>query len=196
MFLNLESIAELSAHPDRIMVVNPPDGTDLKQNCRSTDFYKKGMLINSAPLPTSTYGTSSLGRSRSLQEEDFGLMLSKKKCLEWGEHGQKRFSSGRHQIDVEVKVSRALEKVATEFSGRCMQKKPDVFPSIGGRKVEQRQQILEVSDITPSSEQIKFLEGQVEFEVEFQMSMIGDDSDLLMGLKMTGMFDLSNMALI
>ncbi|ESK81793.1 putative aryl-alcohol dehydrogenase [Moniliophthora roreri MCA 2997] len=77
-----------------------------------------------------------------------------------------------------------------------MQKKPDVFPSIGGRKVEQRQQILEVSDITPSSEQIKFLEGQVEFEVEFQMSMIGDDSDLLMGLKMTGMFDLSNMALI
>ncbi|ESK89148.1 putative aryl-alcohol dehydrogenase [Moniliophthora roreri MCA 2997] len=77
-----------------------------------------------------------------------------------------------------------------------MQKRTRVFPIIGGRKVEKLQQNLEVSDITPPSQQIKFLESQIEFEVGFQTSMMGDGSDIFMNLKMTGTFDLSDMVLI
>ncbi|ESK90213.1 putative aryl-alcohol dehydrogenase [Moniliophthora roreri MCA 2997] len=119
------------------------------------------------------------------------------KRLDSGEQGRKVFSSEWKRNDAEVKVSRALEKVANEVGAKSitsvaiayvMQKTTHVFPIIGGRKVEQLQQNLEALDITLSAEQIKFLESQVDFEVGFPMSMIGDGSDMFIGMKMAGTF--------
>uniref|UniRef100_A0A0W0FQG7 Uncharacterized protein n=1 Tax=Moniliophthora roreri TaxID=221103 RepID=A0A0W0FQG7_MONRR len=70
------------------------------------------------------------------------------------------------------------------FCGHRMQKRTRVFPIIGGRKVEKLQQNLE------------FLESQIEFDDEFQTSMMGDGSGIFMGLKMAGAFNLSDMVLI
>uniref|UniRef100_A0A0W0FIF0 NADP-dependent oxidoreductase domain-containing protein n=1 Tax=Moniliophthora roreri TaxID=221103 RepID=A0A0W0FIF0_MONRR len=70
------------------------------------------------------------------------------KRLESGEQGRKVFSSEWMRNDVEVKVSRALEKVAAEVGATSiasvaiaymMQNTTHVFPIIGGRKVEQLQ---------------------------------------------------------
>ncbi|ESK92592.1 putative aryl-alcohol dehydrogenase [Moniliophthora roreri MCA 2997] len=63
-----------------------------------------------------------------------------------------------------------------------------VFPIIGDRKVEQLQRNLEALDITLSDEQVKFLESQAEFDIGFPMSMIGDGSDVFIGLKVAGTF--------
>uniref|UniRef100_A0A0W0G6T9 Putative arylalcohol dehydrogenase n=1 Tax=Moniliophthora roreri TaxID=221103 RepID=A0A0W0G6T9_MONRR len=137
--------------------------------------------------------------------------------LQSGEEGRKTWGDWKRN-DAQVKVSRALEKVAGEVgaksitSGKClfrvvfpclslttnkktkvaiayvMQKTTHVFPIIGGRKVEQLQQNLEALDITLTAEQIKFLESQVEFDIGFPVSMIGDGSDVFFGLKMAGTF--------
>jgi diketogulonate reductase-like aldo/keto reductase len=53
-----------------------------------------------------------------------------------------------------------------------MQKTPNVFPIIGGRKVEHLKDNLEALDITLTPEQIKFLESQVPFDIGFPISMI------------------------
>ena len=52
-----------------------------------------------------------------------------------------------------------------------MQKTPYVFPIIGGRKVEHLMANLEALDITLTTEQIKYLEGVVPFELGFPHSM-------------------------
>ncbi|ESK87663.1 putative aryl-alcohol dehydrogenase [Moniliophthora roreri MCA 2997] len=116
--------------------------------------------------------------------------------LQSGEEGRKTWGDWKRN-DAQVKVSRALEKVAGEVGAKSitsvaiayvMQKTTHVFPIIGGRKVEQLQQNLEALDITLTAEQIKFLESQVEFDIGFPVSMIGDGSDVFFGLKMAGTF--------
>ncbi|KAI3608400.1 putative aryl-alcohol dehydrogenase [Moniliophthora roreri] len=101
--------------------------------------------------------------------------------LQSGEEGRKTWGDWKRN-DAQVKVSRALGKVAGEVAiAYIMQKTTHVFPIIGGRKVEQLQQNLEALDITFSAEQIKFLESQVEFDIGFPMTMIGDGSDVFIG---------------
>ncbi|ESK91111.1 arylalcohol dehydrogenase [Moniliophthora roreri MCA 2997] len=118
------------------------------------------------------WGVLAGGKLRSDAEE--------KKRAESGEEGRKLFSDWKRN-EAQVKVSRALEKIAGEVGVKnitsvaiayVMQKTTHVFPIIGGRKIEQLQQNLEALDITLTPEQIAFLESQTEFDIGFPMSFI------------------------
>ncbi|KAK7038842.1 putative aryl-alcohol dehydrogenase aad14 [Paramarasmius palmivorus] len=118
-----------------------------------------------------------------------------KKRLESGEEGRKMFGSDWRRDSTQVRISRALEKVASEVGAKSiasvaiayvMQKTTHVFPIIGGRKVGHLQQNLEALDISLSAEQIKFLESQVEFDLGFPGTMIGDGSEQSGGSLMGG----------
>ncbi|KAL0058541.1 putative aryl-alcohol dehydrogenase aad14 [Marasmius tenuissimus] len=97
----------------------------------------------------------------------------------------------------EVMMSHALDKVAKEVGAKnitsvaiayVMQKTTHVFPIIGGRKVEQLVQNLEALDITLTSDHVKFLEGQIPFDIGFPMSIFGNGTDVSFMLKMGGHF--------
>uniref|UniRef100_A0A0W0GAZ1 NADP-dependent oxidoreductase domain-containing protein n=1 Tax=Moniliophthora roreri TaxID=221103 RepID=A0A0W0GAZ1_MONRR len=131
------------------------------------------------------FGVLAGGKLRTDAEE--------KRRLESGENGRLLFSTEWMRNETQVKASRALEKVANEVGGKSitsvaiayvMQKTTHVFPIIGGRKVEHLQQNLEALDITLTAEQIKFLESQVDFDVGFPATMIGDGSEFSSGMKM------------
>lgn len=86
----------------------------------------------------------------------------------------------------EVKMSRALEKVAKEIGAKSisavaiayvLQKTPHVFPIIGGRKVENLVANLEALDLSLSDEQIKELESVLPFDIGFPTNMIGDGTE-------------------
>ena len=53
-----------------------------------------------------------------------------------------------------------------------MQKTPYVFPIIGGRKVEHLMDNIEALDISLTTEQIKYLEGVIPFDLGFPHGMI------------------------
>ena len=53
-----------------------------------------------------------------------------------------------------------------------MQKTPYVFPIIGGRKVEHLMDNIEALDISLSTEQIKYLEEVIPFDLGFPHGMI------------------------
>ncbi|KAK7047880.1 putative aryl-alcohol dehydrogenase aad14 [Paramarasmius palmivorus] len=118
------------------------------------------------------------------------------KRLQSGEGGRTMFGDWKRN-EAEVKICRALEKVAGEVGAKnitsvaiayIMQKTAHVFPIIGGRKVEQLQQNLEALDITLTAEQIKFLESQVPFDVGFPTSLIGDGTSTFPGMAMAGTY--------
>ncbi|KAK7448800.1 putative aryl-alcohol dehydrogenase aad14 [Stygiomarasmius scandens] len=81
----------------------------------------------------------------------------------------------RHWVpEDETKMSHALEKVAKELGVKniraiavayVMQKAPNVFPIIGGRKVEHLVANLEALDIWLSDEQVNYLENIIPFNV-------------------------------
>ncbi|KAJ3504662.1 hypothetical protein NLJ89_g7822 [Agrocybe chaxingu] len=111
-----------------------------------------------------------------------------------GENGRVIMDPVWERNDLEKKVSAALEKVAIEVGAKhitsvaiayLMQKTTYVFPVIGGRKVEQLLANLESLDISLNDEQIKFLDGIVDFDPGFPHSMIGDGSDSSPILKLT-----------
>lgn len=84
----------------------------------------------------------------------------------------------------EKKVSHALGKVAKEVGldadlgipavaiAYVMQKAPNVFPIVGGRKVEHLMANIEALKISLSEEQIKYLESIIPFNPGFPQSMI------------------------
>ncbi|KAK7062847.1 putative aryl-alcohol dehydrogenase aad14 [Paramarasmius palmivorus] len=135
-------------------------------------------MARSLGLALAPWGVLAGGKLRTDAEE--------KRRLETGEEGRKRLGSDWKRTEEEVKMSRALEKVAQELGAKSissvaiayvMQKTPFVFPIIGGRKVEQLKDNLEALDITLTPEQIKFLESQVPFDIGFPISMIGDGTE-------------------
>ncbi|PBK88006.1 Aldo/keto reductase [Armillaria gallica] len=103
---------------------------------------------------------------------------------ETGEKGRMMFGPDWERTEVEVKVCRALEKVAAEVGvgsniravaiAYVMHKTPNVFPIIGGRKVEHLKANIEALDISLSKEQIEYLDGAVPFDPGFPTTMIGD----------------------
>jgi aryl-alcohol dehydrogenase-like predicted oxidoreductase len=87
------------------------------------------------------------------------------------------------QSPQEEKISAALEKVAGEHGleslsaialAYVMQKTPNVFPIIGGRKVEHLHDNIKALSIKLTDEQIKFLESQTNFDVGFPSNFVGE----------------------
>ncbi|KAJ7300492.1 NADP-dependent oxidoreductase domain-containing protein [Mycena albidolilacea] len=101
-----------------------------------------------------------------------------------GEKGRTLINPKWERNENEVRISRALEKVAGEVGqgvstnavaiAYVLSKTPYVFPILGGRKVEHLLSNLTALDITLSAEQIEYLENAVPFDPGFPGTMIGD----------------------
>ena len=97
--------------------------------------------------------------------------------------GLRSMGSGE-QTEEEVKVSEALCKVAAEHGlespttialAYVMSKTPNVFPIIGGRKVEHLQDNIKALSIKLTSKQIEELEAVKPFDIGFPGNFVGDD---------------------
>ncbi|KAM0545603.1 hypothetical protein ACHAPJ_011303 [Fusarium lateritium] len=91
---------------------------------------------------------------------------------------------GNNQSEAARKVSAALEKVAAEHHTESiqqialayvMQKTRNVFPLIGGRKVEHLQDNIKALSIHLTDEQISYIESIKDFDIGFPLDFIGDD---------------------
>lgn len=94
-----------------------------------------------------------------------------------------RSMMGGEQTEEEVKMSAALEEVANEHNvsltavalAYVMSKTVNVFPLVGGRKVEHLKDNIKALSIKLSDEQIKKLEGVKSFDPGFPNTFIGED---------------------
>jgi len=118
-----------------------------------------------------------------------GRFQSKKALAERAAKGEALRSFGQPpvQSEKEALVSDALCKVAEEHGiespttialAYVMSKAANVFPIIGGRKVEHLQENIAGLSIKLTEEQIKFLEGVVPFEKGFPHDFTGDDPNV------------------
>ena len=115
-----------------------------------------------------------------------GRFQSKKAMEERKKNGEglRTFVGGPEQTELEVKISEALTKIAEEHGTESVtaiaiayvrSKAKNVFPLIGGRKIEHLKQNIEALSIKLTPEQIEYLESIVTFDVGFPKSLIGDD---------------------
>lgn len=91
---------------------------------------------------------------------------------------------GADQTEDERRISEALAKVAAEHGiesvtaialAYVMCKSPNVFPIVGGRKVEHLHDNIQALSIRLTEKQIQFLESATEFDVGFPNNFIGAD---------------------
>ncbi|CAI4967339.1 AVN_HP_G0111670.mRNA.1.CDS.1 [Saccharomyces cerevisiae] len=115
-----------------------------------------------------------------------GRFQSKKAMEERKKNGEglRTFVGGPEQTELEVKISEALNKIAEEHGIESVtaiaiayvrSKAKNVFPLVGGRKIEHLKQNIEALSIKLTPEQIEYLESIVTFDVGFPKSLIGDD---------------------
>ncbi|AJT17964.1 AHL_G0044050.mRNA.1.CDS.1 [Saccharomyces cerevisiae] len=115
-----------------------------------------------------------------------GRFQSKKAIEERKKNGEglRTFVGGPEQTELEVKISEALNKIAEEHGTESVtaiaiayvrSKAKNVFPLVGGRKIEHLKQNIEALSIKLTPEQIEYLESIVTFDVGFPKSLIGDD---------------------
>jgi aryl-alcohol dehydrogenase-like predicted oxidoreductase len=88
------------------------------------------------------------------------------------------------QSEEEAAISAALEKVANEHGIKSltavalayvMAKAPNVFPLVGGRKVEHLKENIQGLSLRLTAAQVEYLEGQTRFDVGFPGNFIGPD---------------------
>lgn len=91
---------------------------------------------------------------------------------------------GEGQNEQEARMSEALEKVANEHGlesptavalAYVMSKTPNVFPIVGGRKVEHLHANIKALEIKLTDKQIEYLESVVPFEPGFPNNFVGED---------------------
>ncbi|EXJ79505.1 aryl-alcohol dehydrogenase AAD14 [Capronia coronata CBS 617.96] len=92
---------------------------------------------------------------------------------------------GAGQTEKEAKISEALEKVATEHGTESLssialaylrQKAPgQVFPLVGGRKIEHLMDNINSLSITLTDDQVEYLESVQPFDMGFPCNFIGQD---------------------
>ena len=114
-----------------------------------------------------------------------GKFQSKKALEERKKTGEGlRSMKGPEQSEDEAKMSEALSKVAEEHGiesvtaialAYVLSKTPNVFPIVGGRKVEHLQDNLQSLKIKLTDEQIKYLESVKPLDVGFPNNFIGED---------------------
>ncbi|KAJ2955859.1 hypothetical protein NQZ79_g8194 [Umbelopsis isabellina] len=121
-----------------------------------------------------------------------GKLQSKEAIEERKKRGEglRSFITGE-QSENEIKMSEALSKVAGEHGIKSvtaialayvMAKAPNVFPLIGGRKIEHLQDNIQSLKIKLTDDQITYLESILPFEPGFPNNFIGPDP------KVTGKF--------
>lgn len=98
--------------------------------------------------------------------------------------GLRGFDGQTGQSDEQVKVSEALGKVAAEHGIKSvtaialayvMSKAPNVFPIVGGRKVEHLEDNIQALKIQLTDKQIEYLESVQPFDPGFPSTFIGPD---------------------
>ncbi|CAI4412598.1 BAQ_1a_G0016520.mRNA.1.CDS.1 [Saccharomyces cerevisiae] len=115
-----------------------------------------------------------------------GRFQSKKAMEERRKNGEgiRSFVGASEQTDAEIKISEALAKVAEEHGTESVtaiaiayvrSKAKNVFPLVGGRKIEHLKQNIEALSIKLTPEQIEYLESIIPFDVGFPANFIGDD---------------------
>ncbi|EME47713.1 hypothetical protein DOTSEDRAFT_69607 [Dothistroma septosporum NZE10] len=114
-----------------------------------------------------------------------GKFQTKKQLEERKKNGEGlRSIFGPEQTEDQAKISQALETVANEHGiesptaialAYVMSKAPNVFPIVGGRKVEHLQGNIKSLEIKLSQKQIDYLESVVPFEPGFPNNFIGPD---------------------
>jgi len=91
------------------------------------------------------------------------------------------------QTEDEIKMSEALGKVAAEHGiesvtavalAYVMSKTPNVFPIVGGRKVEHLKDNIQGLSLKLTSKQIASLEGVLPFDVGFPGNFLGADPNV------------------
>jgi len=91
---------------------------------------------------------------------------------------------GAEQTEDQVRMSEALEKVASEHGiesvtaialAYVLAKAPNVFPIVGGRKVEHLHDNIRALSIELTEEQIKYLESVKAFDIGFPNNFVGED---------------------
>lgn len=117
-----------------------------------------------------------------------GKFQSKKQLEERKKQGEGlRNLLGGEQTAQEEKISAALEKVAGEHGDASlsaialayvMQKTINVFPIVGGRKVEHLRDNIKALSIRLTPKQIEYLESQTDFDVGFPSNFIGESPQL------------------
>lgn len=92
-----------------------------------------------------------------------------------------------HQTQDEIRISEALKKVASEHGiesitaialAYVMSKAGNVFPVVGGRKVEHLKDNIQALSIKPTQEQIEYLESVKPFEIGFPHDFIAADPNV------------------
>ena len=114
-----------------------------------------------------------------------GKFQTKKQLEERKARGESlRSLGGSEQSEDDVKMSEALAKVAAEHGiesvtavaiAYVMAKAPNVFPIVGGRKVEHLQDNIKALQIKLTRQQIEYLESVKPFDVGFPNNFIGPD---------------------
>jgi hypothetical protein len=114
-----------------------------------------------------------------------GKFQSKKQIEERKKNNESlRTFFGAEQNENEVKISAALQKVADAHGvesptavalAYVMAKAPNVFPLVGGRKVEHLHQNIKALEIKLSSKDIEELESVIPFEPGFPNNFVGED---------------------
>jgi aryl-alcohol dehydrogenase-like predicted oxidoreductase len=97
--------------------------------------------------------------------------------------GIRNLMGGPEQTDDELKMSAALEEAANEHNvtltavalAYVMSKTTNVFPLVGGRKVEHLHDNIKALSIKLSDEQIKKLEDVRPFDIGFPNNFIGEN---------------------
>ncbi|KAK3942305.1 putative aryl-alcohol dehydrogenase AAD14 [Diplogelasinospora grovesii] len=122
-----------------------------------------------------------------------GKFQSKKSLDERKTRGEglRAFVSRGEQNETEIQMSEALYKVAQEHGiesvttvalayviSKGLQHKVNVFPIIGGRKVEYLKDNIKGLDLNLTDEQIKYLESIKSFDLGFPTNFLGDDPNI------------------
>ena len=114
-----------------------------------------------------------------------GHFQSAKQIAEREKNGEGlRSMLGQGQSEDEKKISQALSTVAAEHGiesvtaialAYVLCKAPNVFPLVGGRKVEHLHDNIQALKIRLTAKQIQFLEQATEFDIGFPNNFIGPD---------------------
>ncbi|BCS18074.1 aldo/keto reductase [Aspergillus puulaauensis] len=139
------------------------------------DIIPMALHFGMALAPWDVLGSGKFQTAKALEER-------RKK----GEGLRAMLGAGEQSPD-EARISEALAKVAAEHGiesvtaialAYVLQKVPNVFPIVGGRKVEHLQDNIQSLKIKLTTEQVEYLESVRPLDVGFPHNMVGTDPKL------------------